>query len=213
VAPHPDSRPALAGRGTSPRQRESLPRTRSGGEGQRLATTRAAVLLIPKIVVTALLILAVGDMLAGVFLRYVMVPVTDWLDLEPINFFWVEEVGEYALAWMTMIGAGIAIGERAHFTLRVLTHRLPMPAQRAIHVATHLLIAGFGGLAAWYGVKLAIVNSLLTSPALEINLAWLYAAPAVGGALIVLYGLAAVFEPPPPPDDLHESGAAAAGND
>src|SRR5437667_4417051 len=77
-APHPDSRPALAGRGTSPRQRESLPRTRSGGEGQRLATTRAAVLLIPKIVVTALLILAVGDMLAGVFLRYVMVAITDF---------------------------------------------------------------------------------------------------------------------------------------
>ena len=114
---------------------------------------------------------------------------------------------------MTMIGAGIAIGERAHFTLRVLTHRLPMPAQRAIHVATHLLIAGFGGLAAWYGVKLAIVNSLLTSPALELNLAWLYAAPAVGGALIVLYGLAAAFAPPPPPDVFHGSGVAAAGND
>ena len=174
---------------------------------------RDVVLLLPKIVLTGLLILAIGDLIVGVFLRYVMVPVTDWLDLDPINFFWVEEVGEYALAWMTMIGAGIAIAERAHFTLRVLTHRLPMPAQRAIHVATHLLIAGFGGLAAWYGVKLAIVNSLLTSPALELNLAWLYAAPAVGGALIVLYGLATAFAPPPPSDVFHGSGAAAAGND
>jgi TRAP-type C4-dicarboxylate transport system permease small subunit len=174
---------------------------------------RDIVLLLPKIVLTGLLILAIGDLIVGVFLRYVMVPVTDWLDLDPINFFWVEEVGEYALAWMTMIGAGIAIAERAHFTLRVLTHRFPMPAQRAIHVATHLLIAGFGGLAAWYGVKLAMVNSLLTSPALEINLAWLYAAPAVGGVLIVLYGLAAAFAPPPPPDIFHGSGAAAAGND
>ena len=174
---------------------------------------RDIVLLLPKIVLTGLLILAIGDLIVGVFLRYVMVPVTDWLDLDPINFFWVEEVGEYALAWMTMIGAGVAIGERAHFTLRVLAHRLPMPAQRVIHVATHLLIAGFGGLAAWYGLTLAIVNSLLTSPALEINLAWLYAAPAVGGALIVLYGLAAVFEPPPPPDAFHEPGAAAAGDD
>jgi len=174
---------------------------------------RDVVLLLPKIVLTALLILAIGDLVVGVLLRYVMVPVTDWLDLDPINFFWVEEVGEYSLAWMTMIGAGIAIAERAHFTLRVLTHRLPMPAQRAIHVSTHLLIAGFGGLAAWYGVKLAVVNSLLTSPALELNLAWLYAAPAVGGALIVLYGLATAFEPPPPPDVLHESGVAAAGND
>ena len=175
---------------------------------------RDIVLMLPKIVLTGLLILAIGDLIIGVFLRYVMVPVTDWLDLDTINFFWVEEVGEYTLAWLTLIGAGIGIAERAHFTLRVLTHRLPIPAQRVIHVATHLLIAGFGALAAWYGVKLAIVNSLLTSPALELNLAWLYAAPAVGGALIVLYGLAMVFEPPPPDaDPIHGSGAAAAGND
>jgi TRAP-type C4-dicarboxylate transport system permease small subunit len=174
---------------------------------------RDIVLLLPKIVLTGLLILAIGDMIVGVFLRYVMIPVTDWLDLDPINFFWVEEVGEYTLAWLTLIGAGIGIAERAHFTLRVLTHRLPLPAQQVIHVATHLLIAGFGALAAWYGLQLAIVNSLLTSPALEINLAWLYAAPAVGGALIVLYGLAMAFEPPLDPDPFHAAGVAAAGDD
>ena len=109
---------------------------------------RDIVLLVPKIVLTALLTLAIADMIVGVFLRYVVTEITDWLDLDPINFFWVEEVGEYTLAWLTMIGAGIAIAERAHFTLHVLTHRFPLPAQRAIHVATHLLIAGFGGLAA-----------------------------------------------------------------
>src|SRR5258707_6363002 len=90
---------------------------------------RDVVLLLPKIVLTGLLILAIGDMIVGVFLRYVMIPVTDWLDLDPINFFWVEEVGEYTLAWLTLIGAGIGIAARAHFTLRVLTHRLPLPAQ------------------------------------------------------------------------------------
>src|SRR5438128_8279089 len=174
---------------------------------------RDIVLLLPKVVLTGLLILAIGDMIVGVFLRYVMVPVTDWLDLDTINFFWVEEVGEYTLAWLTLVGAGIAVAERAHFTLRVLAHRLPMPAQRVIHVATHLLIAGFGGLAAWYGLQLAIVNSLLTSPGLEINLAWLYAAPAVGGVLIVLYGLAMAFEAQPVTEIFDKAGIAAAGND
>jgi TRAP-type C4-dicarboxylate transport system permease small subunit len=167
------------------------------------------ILVLPKIVLTGLLAVAIGDMIIGVFLRYVMVPVTDWLDLDPINFFWVEEIGEYSLAWLTMVGAGVGIAEHAHFTLRVLTHRLPLPAQRGIHIASQLLIAGFGALAAWYGLKLAIVNSLLTSPALEINLAWLYAAPAVGGVLIVVYGLAAAFELPTA-DDLEIVEAPAA---
>ena len=174
---------------------------------------RDIVLLLPKVVLTGLLILAIADLIVGVFLRYVMIPVTDWLDLDPINFFWVEEVGECALAWMTMIGAGIAIGERAHFTLHLITHRLSLPLQRAIHIATHLLIAGFGALAAWYGTQLAIVNSQLTSPALELNLAWLYAAPAVGGVLILLYALAAVFEPPPETESFAKSEIAAAGDD
>src|SRR6266702_4473649 len=110
---------------------------------------RDVVLLAPKILLTALLILAISDMVVGVFLRYVVVAITDRLDLDPINFFWVEEVGEYSLAWLTMIGAGIGIGERAHFTLHVVTHHLPLVAQRAIHVATHLLIAGFGALVAF----------------------------------------------------------------
>jgi len=176
---------------------------------------RHIVLLVPKIVLTALLALAIADMIFGVFMRYIVTGITDWLDLDPFNFFFVEEVGEYTLAWVTMIGAGIAIGERAHFTLHLLTHHFPRTTQHGIHIGVQLLIAGFGALACWYGTQLAIVNSALTSPALEINLAWLYAAPAVGGALIVLYALAAAFEPLPGLDEqsVEEANAAAAGND
>ena len=67
------------------------------------------------------------------------------------------------------------MAERAHFTLRLLTHHLPLRLQRVIHVVNHLLIAGFGVLAAWYGGAARDDNSTLTSPALQINLAWLYA--------------------------------------
>jgi TRAP-type C4-dicarboxylate transport system permease small subunit len=144
---------------------------------------------LPKIIVTALLALAIADMLAGVFLRYVMVEITDLFDLDPINFFWVEEVGEFSLTWLTMIGAAVGIADRIHFTLHVLTHHLPLRVQRVIYVINHLLIAGFGVLAAWYGTKLAITNSALTSPALQLNLAWVYAAVSVGGMLIFIYGL------------------------
>ena len=154
------------------------------------------LLLLPKIVLTGLFVLAVADMLAGVFLRYVMTRITDFLDIDQVNFFWVEEVGEFSLAWLTLVGAAIGIADRVHFTLRILTHRLPRQAQHVIHVINHLLIAGFGGLAAWYGTRLAISNSLLSSPALELNLAWLYGAAAVGGTLILIYGIGIALTPP-----------------
>jgi TRAP-type C4-dicarboxylate transport system permease small subunit len=152
---------------------------------------------VPKITVTALIILAIVNLLVGVILRYFVGAITDWLDVDPVPFTWVEEVGEMSLAWLTLIGAAIGIQSRTHFTLRVFVHRLPERAQTWIHRFNHALIAGFGLLAAWYGLKLCLLNRTLTTPGLEINLAWLYASSVVGGVLIAVYGLAVMICPPP----------------
>jgi TRAP-type C4-dicarboxylate transport system permease small subunit len=153
------------------------------------------VRLLPKIVVGALVLLAITVMLIGVFLRYVMVPITDWMDVDPINFFWVEEVGELLLAWLTLTGAAIGIVERSHFTLTILTQHLPPAAQRAVHILNHVLIAAFGGVLAWLALQVARLNVDLASPALEISVAWLYVAAIVGGLLMVPYALVAASRP------------------
>ena len=150
---------------------------------------RDLVGLIPKVVVAALLIFAMVDLLVGVLLRYVVVGITDYFDLDTISFFWVEEVGEFALAWLTAIGAAVAIIERTHFALAVLTHRMSQRAQHVIGRINHVGIAGFGALAAIYGFNLSATNAVLTTPGLEINLAWLYASSVVGGSMIAIYGL------------------------
>nr|ART90389.1 TRAP-type C4-dicarboxylate transport system, small permease component [uncultured bacterium] len=157
-----------------------------------------ALLAIPKIVVGGLVLVAIGTMLYGVFMRYIMLPITDWLDVDTVNFFWVEEVGETTLIWITLIGAAVGVAERSHFTLTILTHHLPTRAQHIIHVINNLLIAAFGGLIAWLGVKLALLNAMLTSPALEFSLAWLYASTVVGGILMTLYALDAARRPAGP---------------
>lgn len=156
---------------------------------------------IPKAVLVALLLVAIGDMLVGVVLRYVVVAITDYFDWPAVNFFWVEEVGEFTLAWLTLIGAAIAIAERIHFSLNALANWLPAPMQRALQCTNHLLIAGFGGLVAIYGGKLSMINAALRSPALQINLAWLYGASVVGGGLMVIYALASALRPVGSPPD------------
>jgi TRAP-type C4-dicarboxylate transport system permease small subunit len=145
---------------------------------------------IPKIFIALLLIFVMLDLLAGVLLRYVVVRITDYFDLDPISFFWVEEVGEFGLAWLTAIGAAVAIVARVHFALAVFTHRFAPRTQRIIDRVNHLLIAGFGALAAFYGWRLCVINSVLVSPGLGLNLAWLYASSVAGGTLIAVYGLA-----------------------
>lgn len=158
---------------------------------------------VPKFAVTALIVFAIINLLIGVVLRYFVGAITDWLDVDPVPFTWVEEVGEMALAWLTLIGAAIGVQARAHFTLHVFVHNLPPVLQLWIHRFNHALIVGIGLLTAWYGYQLCLLNRTLKTPGLEINLAWLYASAVVGGILIVVYGIAMILAPPPDGEALH----------
>jgi TRAP-type C4-dicarboxylate transport system permease small subunit len=158
---------------------------------------------IPKLVVTALIALAICNLLIGVALRYFVGAITDYLDMDPVPYTWVEEVGEMSLAWMTLIGAAIGVRQRSHFTLQIVVHRLSAVTQLWINRFNHVLIVGVGGLAAWYGYQLCLLNRTLATPGLQINLAWLYASAVVGGVLIAVYGLSMIFAPPPEDEFMH----------
>jgi TRAP-type C4-dicarboxylate transport system permease small subunit len=86
----------------------------------------------------------------------------------------------------------------------VLTHRFSPRTQSLIERGHHVLIAIFGGIAAWYGWKLCLLNRTLATPGLEINLAVLYASCLVGGILLVVYAISMIVAPPPvDPDAVH----------
>jgi TRAP-type C4-dicarboxylate transport system permease small subunit len=161
---------------------------------------------LPRMLLGGLLLLAVGNLLVGVFLRYVVVEITDYFDLPGISFFWVEELGEFVLAWLTLIGAAIGIQEASHFALAVVVHRLPAGVQHWIVRVNHALIAAFGALTCYFGWRLSVLNAGLTSPGLQINLAWLYASAAVGGGLIAIYATAVVLGIAPPRGGHHLQG-------
>jgi TRAP-type C4-dicarboxylate transport system permease small subunit len=136
------------------------------------------------------MLVAMVDMLVGVFLRYVMTRLTVMLDLEPIRFFWVEEIGEYALAWLTFIGAAIGIRRGTHFAVQLIVDCFPPALQRAVYTAHYVILVAFGALVAVYGWQVSELNSQSFSPALDMNLRWLYLSAVVGGLLIVVYSMA-----------------------
>jgi len=144
---------------------------------------------LPRYMLAGILFLVMLDLLIGVMLRYAVVPITDYFDLPSVSFFWVEEVGEFGLAWLTAMAAAVAIVERTHFALHVFVHRLAPRTQLVIYRINHLLIAGFGALVAIYGWQISRLNSMLESPGLGLNLAWLYASAVAGGTLMAIYGV------------------------
>jgi TRAP-type C4-dicarboxylate transport system permease small subunit len=149
---------------------------------------------VPPVFVTILMLVAIADMLAGVFLRYVMTQVSVVFNLPSIRFFWVEEIGELCLAWMSFVGAAIGVRRGVHFSVQMITDRLPAGARRAVFTAHYVLIAGFGALVAIFGWQVAELNSQSFSPALNLNLRWLYLSSVVGGVLIVIYSAASIAD-------------------
>ena len=158
---------------------------------RRLARALAAT---PHVVVTILMLVAIADMLTGVFLRYVMTKASAAFNLPNIRFFWVEEIGELCLAWMSFIGAAIGIRKGIHFSVQMITDRLPARLRMGVFTAHYLLIAAFGVLVAVFGWQVAELNSQSASPALDLNLRWLYLSSVVGGILIVIYSLASIAD-------------------
>ena len=146
-----------------------------------------ALAWLPPVVVTVLMLVAMIDMLVGVFLRYVMTWVSATFNLPSIRFFWVEEIGEYALAWLTFIGAAIGIRRGTHFAVHIITDRFSPRVRRGVTVAHYVLLVGFGALLAVYGWQVSELNSQSYSPALDLNLRWLYLSSVVGGVLMVIY--------------------------
>jgi TRAP-type C4-dicarboxylate transport system permease small subunit len=151
---------------------------------------------LERAVIGGLLLACNAVMITGVFLRYVMVAITNALDMNAISFFWVEETGEMMQTYLALIGGSIAIAEGAHFTVNFLVHRLPARAQYMINFFNYAVVAAFGGLLAWQGWQLAKLNWSLGTPALGVSLAWFYNAAVLGGILLILYALQAVNNPP-----------------
>ena len=149
---------------------------------------------IPHVVITLLMIVVIVDMLVGVFLRYVVTWISATFDLPSVRFFWVEEIGEYSLAWLTFIGAAIGIRRGTHFAVHILTERFSPAVRRGVTVGHYVLLMGFGALLAVYGWQVSELNSQSYSPALDLNLRWLYLASVVGGILTVIYSAAGALD-------------------
>src|SRR5262245_62734472 len=78
---------------------------------------------VPHVVITVLMVVVIVDMLVGVFLRYVMTWISATFDLPSVRFFWVEEVGEWSLTWLTFIGAALGIRRGVHFSVQIVIAR------------------------------------------------------------------------------------------
>lgn len=133
----------------------------------------------------ALLAIMVLVVILQVLARYVI----------QVSIPWTEEAARYMLAYLTFVGAAIALKEGKHIVVDVLYQRLPSHYLRSLNILLHLLILFFLGGILWGGLR-------LTSGAWDVptaSIPWftmgqIYLILPIGLGIMIWFGVGLLWE-------------------
>jgi len=94
---------------------------------------------------------------------------------------WTEELARYSQVWIVLLASSICIRKGSHLAVDYLSPGLTPVLRKALTVFTGILITFFAVVVAVWGIRLMAVGRHQVSPALQINMAVVYAVfPAAG---------------------------------
>jgi TRAP-type C4-dicarboxylate transport system permease small subunit len=111
---------------------------------------------------------------------------------------WTEEVARFCQVWIILLTASICVRKGSHLAVDYLGPVLPLGARRAVALFTGALIALYAAVVAIWGTRLAFIGSLQTSPALQLDMGWVYLVFPLAGGLMLLEAALALRGPRPP---------------
>lgn len=99
---------------------------------------------------------------------------------------WSEESAVFAMVWMTLLGAGIAMRNNQHVGVDFLIRKAPARVQRLFDGIAFLLAAWFLGVVVFGSLSMVGVGMIVKSPALRLPMAVPYLALPVGFGYFLL---------------------------
>ena len=142
-----------------------------------------ALLAITKASVIGISVVMIVVTLAQVVFRYVIAA--------PLP--WSEELARYCFVWIVFLGAAIGLSRGIHLGVDLFVNMLPEPVRRGLDALTSALIAGFAATVIYASLPVMSMNMLQRSPALGVQMSWIYAAIPISMALIFLICAERVF--------------------
>ncbi|MEM8553055.1 MAG: TRAP transporter small permease subunit [Pseudomonadota bacterium] len=111
---------------------------------------------------------------------------------------WTDEVARFLMAWITMIGSAAVMRNEGQIEITFMTDRLPGVLKTFAALLRDVIIVALMGFLAFLGTQYVALGQAEFSSAMEISMAWPYAAIPVGAGLIVVTHLLARLAPDEP---------------
>lgn len=113
-----------------------------------------------------------------------------------IGIFWGEELARFAMIYMGMIGAAVAIRGEQHPRLTLFANMLPEGARKLLEALVSLLMLITLAFLLWQGWEFFQFDGSMLTPALRIPFGWVFFAIPFGAAAMIVQVAARHFYPP-----------------
>ncbi|MDJ0627592.1 MAG: TRAP transporter small permease [Rhodobacter sp.] len=135
-----------------------------------------ALLAVTKTSIIAISVVMVIVTLAQVVFRYVIAA--------PLP--WSEELARYCFVWIVFLGGAVGLSRGIHLGVDLLVNTLPRPVRRGVDALVYALIAAFAATVIYASYPVLNMNMFQRSPALGVQMSWIYIAIPISMALIFL---------------------------
>ena len=152
------------------------PREDAALNAQSHSTVVAALLAVAKVLIIAISVVMIIVTLAQVIFRYVIAA--------PLP--WSEELARYCFVWIVFLGGAVGLSRGIHLGVDLLVNAMPAPVRRGLDALTSVLIAAFAATVIYASFPVLNMNMFQRSPALGIQMTYIYMAIPISMGLIFL---------------------------
>ena len=109
---------------------------------------------------------------------------------------WSEELTRYLLVWSTFLGATMAYKRAQHISITFLIDLLPEKIKVVVTSFTSVIIISFFMIITYHAMQMIKIMSLQTSPALSIQMKYVYLIIPVSLTIMAIHALNGMFDIP-----------------
>ena len=152
-----------------------------------LKKSRIALCRLLEAALILVVLVLVLDVLWGVFTRYALSEQAKWS----------EELARFLLVWVSLLGAAVAFGEKAHLGVDFFVGKFDPAARKLITIFGQLIVLFFAITIFIIGGSKVVADALSMeqmTPALGWKMGYVYLALPVAGVFMILFTVEQILE-------------------